>query len=280
MSIRSIKYMRAKESDIISNPELVYENILKVTWLTRTLNWNRPIVGMTDCTKIRPKLTYSDELSCVVGSTLKLSETLVETYDNIHKIVNIIKQKNAIATQVRVVILKIPMEKIPPLIIVILPTNRESNAMEIYNLLMNVLIMSRDTDINLVSLGSDGALTEFNAQRLIMNCEKAKNFFEFHDNYYNVHYKMPIYWNLPIITVQDVKHAKKTARNQLHSGARLLIFGNNVILYRHLLVTLAQVKNHAIYIRDVVNVDKQDDGAAYRLFYSDVLEQIYQSELE
>ncbi|PKY35076.1 hypothetical protein RhiirB3_501086 [Rhizophagus irregularis] len=90
---------------------------------------------------------------------------------------------------------------------------------------------------------------------------------------------MPIYQNLPIITVQDPKHAKKTARNQLHSGARLLVLGNNVMLYRHLL-TLAQAKNHAIYIRDVVNVDKQDDGAAYRLFHSDVLEQMYQNELE
>ncbi|GES93095.1 hypothetical protein GLOIN_2v1777971 [Rhizophagus clarus] len=38
MSIRSIKYMRAKESDIIFNPELVYENILKVAQLTRALN--------------------------------------------------------------------------------------------------------------------------------------------------------------------------------------------------------------------------------------------------
>ena len=90
---------------------------------------------------------------------------------------------------------------------------------------------------------------------------------------------MPIYRNLPIITVQDPKHAKKTAHNQLHSGVRLLVLGNNVILYRHLL-TLAQAENHAIYIRDVVNVDKQDDGAAYRLFHSDVLEQICQNEQE
>jgi choline kinase len=87
---------------------------------------------------------------------------------------------------------------------------------------------------------------------------------------------MLIYQNLPIITIQDPKHTKKTARNQLHSGIRLLILGNNVILYRHLL-TLAQAENHAIYIRDVVNVDKQDDGAAYRLFHSDVLEQICQN---
>lgn len=71
-----------------------------------------------------------------------------------------------------------------------LPTNGESNATKIYDLLMNVLIMSRDASINLVSLGSDGAPAEFNAQRLIMNCEKAESFFEFHDNYYNVHFKV------------------------------------------------------------------------------------------
>ena len=34
MNIRSIRYMRAKESDVISNPELVYENILKFARLT------------------------------------------------------------------------------------------------------------------------------------------------------------------------------------------------------------------------------------------------------
>jgi hypothetical protein len=90
MSIRSIRYMRAKESDIVSNPELVYENILKVAQLTRALNWNGLIVGMTDCTKIRLKLIYSDELGCVIVSTLKLSETSVQTYDDIHKIVNIL----------------------------------------------------------------------------------------------------------------------------------------------------------------------------------------------
>jgi hypothetical protein len=94
-----------------------------------------------------------------------------------------------------------------------------------------------------------------------------------------IYKQMPIYRNLPIITVQDTKHAKKTARNQLHSGARLLVLGSNVMLYRHLL-NLAQFPNHALYMRDVVNVDKQDDGAAYRVFHSDVLEQIHQTGLE
>ena len=69
-----------------------------------------------------------------------------------------------------------------------LPMKGESSTTKIYNLLMNVIIMSQDADVNLVSLGSDGAPVEYNAQQLIMNNEKVENFFEFHDNYYNVHF--------------------------------------------------------------------------------------------
>ncbi len=71
-----------------------------------------------------------------------------------------------------------------------LPTNGKSNATKIYDLLTNVIIMSRDVGINLVSLGSDGAPVEYNAQQLIMNSEKAETFYEFHDNYYNVHFQI------------------------------------------------------------------------------------------
>jgi len=77
MSIRSIRYLWAKEVDVVTNPELVYENILKFAWLIRSLNWNGPIIRMTDCTKIWPKLTYSDKLGGIVRSTLKLSDTSV-----------------------------------------------------------------------------------------------------------------------------------------------------------------------------------------------------------
>jgi hypothetical protein len=76
---------------------------------------------------------------------------------------------------------------------------------------------------------------------------------------------MPIDWNLPIITVQDPKYVKKTACNQLYSGARLLILGNNVILYWHLL-TLAQSPDHTLYMQNVINVNKQDNGSHIKYF--------------
>ncbi|GBC29359.2 tigger transposable element-derived protein 6-like [Rhizophagus irregularis DAOM 181602=DAOM 197198] len=46
MSVRSIRYLRAV--DVVTNPELIYENILKFSQLIKALNWNGLVVGMTD----------------------------------------------------------------------------------------------------------------------------------------------------------------------------------------------------------------------------------------
>ncbi|RIA96613.1 hypothetical protein C1645_815140 [Glomus cerebriforme] len=94
-------------------------------------------------------LSIRNELDCIIESTLKLSKTSVQIHDDIHNIVNNIKQNKTIATQVRVVVLKILIEKIPPFVIAILPTKEEFNAIKIYNLLTNVIIISRDAGINL-----------------------------------------------------------------------------------------------------------------------------------
>lgn len=70
--------------------------------------------------------------------------------------------------------------------------------------------------------------------------------------------------------IQDSKHALKTMRNNLFSGARLLTFGNYVSLYRHI-VDIAQGAGTPLFSRDVGKVDRQDDNAAVRLFSADVL---------
>ena len=126
-------------------------------------------------------------------------------------------------------------------------------------------------------MGADGARSEFNAQKQIMN--SSSTYFTFDDPFYNVHFKVPIINGRPLVCVQDPKHAKKTARNQLFTGARLLSLGIDTARYDQL-YQLAHQDDHILLKRDVLNVDKQDDGAAYRLFHSDVLEQMYQNELE
>ena len=122
--------------------------------------------------------------------------------------------------------------------------------------------MTARAGINLLNIGADGVITEMKVQEKIMNNESVKKYLEFEDSFYGVKFHAPIYNDRPIICIQCLKHAKKMARNQIHYGSKLLTFENGTIRYDQLL-ELAQMPNLSICIRDVRNVDKQDDAAAY-----------------
>lgn len=76
---------------------------------------------------------------------------------------------------------------------------------------------------------------------------------------------------MPLVILQDPKHARKTGANQLLSGARLLAFGKYYINIGHM-VLLMQDKHSSLYQKDVFNIDRQDDGRAYRSLNDDTLE--------
>jgi len=81
---------------------------------------------------------------------------------------------------------------------------------------------------------------------------------------------IPIFRGQPIVMVQDAKHAAKTARNNMTTGAKLLTLGNYIATY-------PQVRRAAfacdgpLYRRDVEKVDRQDDNAACRLLSASTL---------
>ena len=161
------------------------------------------------------------------------------------------------------------------MVIAILPTKGDESADQIFNILQTVLNFAQQNNINILSMSSDGARSEFNAQTQIMNL--STTYFTFDDPFYNIYFKVPIINGKPLVRVQDPKHAKKTARNQLFTGARLLSLGIDTARYDQL-YQLAHRDEHTLLKRDVLNVDKQDDGAAYRMFHSNNLLQIIKSE--
>ena len=64
--------------------------------------------------------------------------------------------------------------------------------------------------LHLLSLGSDGAITEFQAQQSILNIQTNEKLI-FKEPKYNINFSCPIFDHIgPIIRVQDSKHAKKT----------------------------------------------------------------------
>lgn len=158
--------------------------------------------------------------------------------------------------------------------IAILPTKGDESAKQIFNILRMVLDFAHQSNINILSMGADGAQSEFNAQTQIVN--SASTYYTFDDLFYDVHLKIPIINGKLLVRVQDLKHAKKTARNQLFTGAQLLSLGIDTAQYDQLF-QLAHQDNNILLKRDVLNVNKQDDRAAYRIFYSRTLAQIIES---
>src|SRR4051812_19201125 len=151
------------------------------------------------------------------------------------------------------------MSKIPPVMIAALSTKGDATAKEISDQLLKIIEMTASCGINLLNLGADGTITEMKAQQTVMEYSSASGFLEFKDSFYKVNFKALIFNNQPIVRVQNVKHTKKTAKNQIHYGTRLITFGTSTVHYNQL-CDLVKKENSVLCIRDVYNVDKQDDG--------------------
>jgi len=101
------RQLRRNNEDYLNNPELCYENVVRVKRLIDKINYNGPICAMTDNTKLKPRLRYSPNLGCIIGSVLPKEETMVNVYNDIPKIINKVKSGDGIAKNVRAYILQV-----------------------------------------------------------------------------------------------------------------------------------------------------------------------------
>jgi hypothetical protein len=137
--------------------------------------------------------------------------------------------------------------------------------------------MAPQLKIPILSIGSDGHIVEFKAQTAIQSYPTNERLIFQHDEL-QVNFSCPIFPNVgPVVRVQDPKHAKKTSRNAIMSGARLLTFGNSTARFEQLL-KLSNLTNSVMYRQDVIKLDRQDDGAAYRAFCSGNLQNCHNTE--
>ncbi|CAJ0643399.1 2256_t:CDS:2 [Entrophospora sp. SA101] len=81
---------------------------MKFAELVSSINWNGPII----------------DLNYITGSTLPHDETTISSIDDIHPKINYILQNDAV-----------PIGKIPPMIVAMLPTKGDESADQISNLL-------------------------------------------------------------------------------------------------------------------------------------------------
>ncbi|CAB4413664.1 unnamed protein product [Rhizophagus irregularis] len=260
--------------------ELFRQNLAGMTIRTirllDALHYKGPVVAMTNCTKLKAGLQYSSNLDCIVRLTLDRSDCMIETYDDIYDKVSNIKQKNAIAKNVRVYVLQVPLSKFPPVIVAIIPTGSD-NAEKIFAYHQKLLDIVARLEIHIISIESDGTAAEFQAQNLLQ-ATKTSSRVQHRNLQYGINFNCPIFYKVgPVIRIQDPKHGKKTARNAVMSGARLLSFGNSTVQFNQLL-ELSLKDDSIMFKRDVIGLDCQDDNAAYRVFCLKNLEQILDEE--
>jgi hypothetical protein len=123
-------------------------------------------------------------LNAILGSVLPLQETLVSSYNEINTIVKKIQTNNAIAKYIQVYILQVPVPKVLPFVLGIIPNNSE-NIFNVYEIHKQILELAIHFKIHILSIGADGASVEIKAQKNIMQIN-TKTKLEFNDKLYSM----------------------------------------------------------------------------------------------
>ncbi|CAG8706742.1 32321_t:CDS:1, partial [Racocetra persica] len=63
------------------------------------MNYNGPVIAITDNTKLYPYLSYCTNLGYVIGSTFLLDQARIGNYDEIKTVIQNMISNNAIAKQ-------------------------------------------------------------------------------------------------------------------------------------------------------------------------------------
>ncbi|KAF8606345.1 hypothetical protein BDV93DRAFT_489093 [Ceratobasidium sp. AG-I] len=275
---------RQKRSRDPKFPLSIDEGVSKLakTYLEQ-VKYTGPVCLSCDDTKLLPSLqAYYD------GSTQKWmlvggANGPIKIEDN-EDLVKTLKNGVDKATKLRLFTLQVPLQGIAPLAIAALPIPSNVSASTLANHLKTILDSLIDAQIMVTSYASDGSIVEQNVQALVFKSapeyqdylipcktDKTSNIWPTTFNDSDKALQLAFYRGHPLVMVQDSKHALKTCRNNLFSGARLLVLGDHVIHYSQVR-EIAFDQTSTLYHRDVEKLDRQDDHAASRLFCAATLD--------
>lgn len=167
----------------------------------------------------------------------------------------------------------IPVDGVAPILLAVLPISDNESHETLFPHLRKILHGLVRENIQVVSYSCDGTVVERKIQQEVL--KEAGDHLRYtiknpRQGMPDTTVTIPVVNSQPISLLQDSKHALKTLRNNLFSGARLLTLGNHTMLYATIR-DLAFANGSPLYRRDVEKLDRQDDNAASRLFSADTL---------
>ncbi|KAJ7052712.1 hypothetical protein C8F01DRAFT_1331915 [Mycena amicta] len=270
ISQRQMRRRVAKSATRMLSPELCAGNLFPALAYAKLMDYTGPWICAGDGTKLRPLLTMSTEFSekgsaHVVGSTLPLQDCLFSTSEEQSRIISDVETGKAIASQVWVLGIHIPLPGTPVFPVAFIANKGKLKAEDYRDQHLKLRRLCGEAGMKLLASGADGAKSEVKAQLLMMNAETPERL-SYTNKQYGVFLSCPVYSDTgPHIATTDPDHARKTARNNFLYGTHLLTMGF-VFLCHAILMFLLTFLGVGLYIKDIFNADKQDDGAARRLF--------------
>lgn len=126
--------------------------------------------------------------------------------------------------------------------------------------------MADQLRLPVISWSADGTATELAAQVLMDNEASDCPLLTYKYMLYGIDLHAPVFKNTgPFVSATDPQHARKTSQNQPQHGTHTASLGVGYVVNKSL-VDLWAVLGSGLVHCDVQNVDKQDDGAAHRLY--------------
>ncbi|KAJ7205209.1 hypothetical protein GGX14DRAFT_368089 [Mycena pura] len=261
--VRSARNIRIKESRVPKLPLTIEDKTFSLLDAhLKAIDYTGPIALSCDDTKLQASLRLywdGDEQSYyvvgAVGGPIRVMDPSM--------VGPILDDPN----NVRLWMVQVPLPKMSPSVLAAIPITDKMSVpalRELHNKIINGLL---ELEIPVASYSCDGTETERGLQHQFAADAPNHHTLSVPEVLggaeRTIH--IPIVGGRPIVMVQDSKHALKTYRNNLFSGARLLTLGSYVALYHHIR-DLAFDDDSPLYHRDVEKVDRQDDRAATRTF--------------
>ncbi|PPQ85038.1 hypothetical protein CVT24_010456 [Panaeolus cyanescens] len=242
----------------------------------KELDYKGPVALSCDDTKLFSafRLYYdaAEECHFLIGHADEPYKLRVADPTQIQEVLD--ASKHEMATKIRLWCLTLASPEVTPIIVAALPITDKLGAVNLFPLLRRVLDGLIDHGFRVVSYASDGTEVERKVQEMLLDLGETKQYVISNPQARrpNTVIRYTVYRGQAICIVQDSKHALKTCRNNLFSGARLLTLGNHIAAYRRIRQILDD--RGPIRKRDVEKLDRQDDNAASRLFSSATLKHL------
>ncbi|KAI0695988.1 hypothetical protein BC835DRAFT_1414529 [Cytidiella melzeri] len=279
---RSLRHLRAKAPRF--KPGIARANFQAAKAVIERLGYHGPLTLSWDDTALEPALAIYQESKNGVFTILGSSagQIDVQSEADLDRVFDDAQKSQA--DKLRLYLVGVPLHKVPPMVVAAVSRKGSDSAGALYSLHNKIIQMLHSVEIFPVSMSADGTEVERSLQRTIESAAVKvtdyviPNLIDTCQITIHLHFQDNSH---PFVTLQDSNHGRKTGRNQLFTGARLLVMGRSAMFYSQLRdCVISPGVVSPLFHRDIEKVDRQDDRAAARLTSAAFLSHILASHPE